>query len=136
LNRLTELRNLFLAVAVLEFSYFVAAMMPPDLIRPLTGWELTADGHWIVKLMGVALLTQAWVAWIFRKDPHLGVAMALAFYQMGSATVDWVMWIALKDGGIFSNTLAQTTVTAAIVSHYILGLLLLVGIRRHPADDG
>jgi hypothetical protein len=127
-KRLIDLKSLFIAVAVLEFCYFLAAMMPPSMIKPLTGWELTADGHWITKLMGVALLTQAYIAWIFRKKPYLGVAKGLGFYQMASATLDWVMWLAMKDEGIFSNSLAQITVIAAIVSHYILGILLFIGI--------
>lgn len=134
MNRLLDLRVLFTAVAVLEFAYFLAAMMPPSFIRPMTGWELGPDGHWLVKLLGMALLTQAWIAWIFRKKPHLGVAGALAFYQMASATADWVMWLVLRDAGIFSNALAQTTVTAAIVSHYALGILLIVAIRKGRAD--
>lgn len=127
MKKLTDLKTLFIAVAVLEFCYFLAAMMPPGLVRPMTGWELTADGHWITKLMGVALLTQAYIAWIFRKNPHMGVAKGLAFYQVASATVDWVMWLVMKVDGIFSNTLAQTTVIAAIASHYVLGILLYIG---------
>lgn len=130
MKRLTDLKILFTAVAVLEFCYFLAAMMPPDLVRPATGWDLTADGHWITKLMGVALLTQAYIAWIFRKKPHLGVARGLAFYQVASATVDWIMWLLMTDQGIFNNSLAQATVIAAIVSHYILGALLIIGISR------
>ena len=130
MNRLTNLKTLFIAVAILEFCYFLAAMMPPSLVSSVTGWELTPDGHWITKLMGIALLTQAYIAWIFRKNPHLGVAKGLAFYQIGSATVDWVMWLVLKDDGIFKNSLAQTTVTAAIISHYILGILIMVGINK------
>lgn len=131
MKSLTNLKNLFMAVAILEFCYFLAAMVPPAMVRPLTGWELTADGHWITKLLGIALLTQAYVAWIFRKNPHIGVAKGLAFYQIASATADWVMWILMKDESIFSNTLAQTTVVAAIVSHYILGILLYLGIKRN-----
>ena len=130
MNRLTNLTTLFIAVAILEFCYFLAALMPPSLVRSVTGWELTPDGHWITKLMGIALLTQAYIAWIFRKNPQLGVAKGLAFYQMVSATVDWVMWLILKDDGIFNNSLAQTTVTAAIISHYILGILIMVGINK------
>jgi hypothetical protein len=130
MKRLTDLKFLFTAVAVLEFCYFLAAMMPPSMVRPVTGWELTADGHWITKLMGIALLTQAYVAWIFRKNPHIGVAKGLAFYQMASATIDWVLWLTMKNEGIFNNSLAQTTVIAAIFSHYILGILLIIGINR------
>lgn len=117
---------------MLEFSYFAAAMMPPTLVRQLTGWMLGADGHWITKLMGVALLTQAYIAWIFRKHPHVGVAKGLCFYQIASATVDWVMWLLMADAGIFSNALAQTTVSFAIASHYLLGMLLIAAILRAP----
>ena len=135
MKRLTNLTTLFIAVAILEFCYFLAAMMPPSIVRAVTGWELTPDGHWITKLMGVALLTQAYIAWIFRTKPHLGVAKGLAFYQMVSATVDWVMWLILKDDGIFNNSLAQTTVTAAIISHYILGILIIVGIIKTVSHE-
>ena len=99
-------------------------------MRPLTGWALGADGHWITKLMGVALLTPAYVAWIFRSKPHLDVAMGLASYQLASATVDWVMWLLMADAG-FSNALARSSVSAAIVSHYAIGILLLVAIVRN-----
>jgi hypothetical protein len=58
------------------------------------------------------------------------VAKGLAFYQIASATIDWVMWLVMKDEGIFDNSLAQTTVIAAIVSHYILGILLFIGINK------
>ena len=134
MKRATDLPTLFLVVALLEFSYFLAAMVPPDLIHPLTGWTLGPDGHWIVKLMGVSLLTQAYIAWIFRREPHLGVAKGLAFYQIGSATVDWVMWLLLMEEGIFGNTLARTTVVAAIVSHYFLGALLILAIRKRSSS--
>lgn len=130
MKKITDLKILFTAVAILEFCYFITAMMPPGMVRPITGWELTADGHWITKLLGIALLTQAYVAWIFRNKPHKRVAQGLAFYQLASATIDWVMWIAMKDEGIFDNPLAHVTVTAAIVSHYILGILFFVAIRK------
>ena len=131
---LTNLRTLFLYVAILEFAYFIAAMMPPSYIEPMTGWKLTPDGHWIVKLISVALLTQAHTAWIFRHNPHIEVAKGLAFYQMASATVDICMWYTMKEDGIFDNDLAKTTVIGAIVSHYILGILLIIGIRNHKHD--
>jgi hypothetical protein len=130
MKRLLDLGLLFRVVAVLESSYFAAAMMPPSWVGPATGWVLSVDGHWIIKLMGVALLTQAYIAWIFRKQPHIALAKGLAFYQMGSATVDWVMWLLMADAGIFSNTLAQSTVLVAISSHYLLGVLLIAAIVR------
>jgi len=130
MKRLTDLKILFTAVAALEFCYFLAAMMPPSMVRTATGWELAPDGHWITKLMGIALLTQAFFAWIFRKNPHIGIAKGLAFYQMASATADWIMWIVMKNEGIFNNSLAQSTVIIAIISHYILGILLIIGMNK------
>jgi hypothetical protein len=135
MKKLTDLKLLFTIVAVLEFFYFATAMMPPSWIRPATGWELNADGHWITKLLGLALGTQAYIAWIFRKSPHIGVAKGLAFYQMASATMDWVMWSIMKDDGIFNNSLAQSTVIAAIVSHYFLGILLFISINKAKGNE-
>jgi hypothetical protein len=130
LKRLSELGFLFTAVAVLELGYGLVGLLPPGLIGTVTGWELSADGQWITKLLAVALLSQAWVAWTLRKEPHIGVAMALAFYQLASATADWVMWIVLSGDGVFAGTTAQVLVLAAIPSHYLLGLLLVRAIRR------
>ena len=131
----TSLSSLFYAVAGLEFTYFCAAMAPPSYVRPMTGWNLSADGHWIVKLMGVALLTQAHTAWTFRNKPNLEVAKGLAFYQMASASVDIAMWLTMKDQGIFDNDLAKTTVVGAIVSHYALGLMLINAIRKESGNS-
>jgi hypothetical protein len=135
MKRLTDLKILFIAVAILEFCYFLAAMMPPSIVKTVTGWELTPDGHWITKLMGIALLSQAYIAWVFRKMPHVDIAKGLAFYQMASATADWVMWLMMKDEGIFNNSLAQSTVIGAIVSHYILGILLIIGINKTATNE-
>jgi hypothetical protein len=130
MKRLTDLKFLFTAVALLEFFYFVAAMLPPSLIPLATGWDLSIDGHWIAKLIGLALGFMGYVAWIFRKNPHIGVAKGLAAYQIVSATVDWSMWLIFKEEGIFSSPLAQTTVVAAIVSHYFFGILLIIAIQK------
>lgn len=130
MKKLTDLSFLFTAVAILEFFYFAAAMLPPSLIPLATGWDLSPDGHWIAKLIGLSLGTMGYMAWIFRKNPHIGVAKGLAAYQIASATMDWVMWWVMSDAGIFDNALAQTTVIAAIVSHYFFGILLLIGINQ------
>ena len=128
MRRLSDLGFLFRAVAGLELVYaIVAVLTPPGQVENVTGWVLTADGQWLAKLLGLALFSQAWVAWVLRNDPHLGVARGLAFYQIASATADWVMWIWLSDDGIFSNGTA--IVVAAIVTHYALGLLLVRAIR-------
>jgi hypothetical protein len=127
MKRLSELGFLFTLVAALELAYGLVGLVPPDQIGSITGWKLTADGQWIAKLLAVALLSQAWVAWTLRKQPHLGVAKGLAFYQLASATTDWVMWIWLADEGIFSG--GTVIVVLAIVTHYMLGLLLVRAIR-------
>jgi hypothetical protein len=59
---------------------------------------------------------------------------ALALYQLGSATADWVMWIALADQNVFSTTLGRVLVMISIPTHYTLGLLLVRAIRREPAQ--
>jgi hypothetical protein len=137
MRRFVDLRVLFAVVAVLELVYAAAALLtPPSMVQTVTGWVLTPDGQWLAKLMGVALASQAWIAWMFRRDPHLGVARALTLYQIGSATVDWVMWLALADQQIFSTTLGKLTVIASILVHYTLGMLLVVGIRaKNSAGD-
>lgn len=131
MKKITDLKVLFTAVAVLEFCYFLCAMLPPSMVFSVTGWNLNADGHWITKLIGLALGFMGYVAWIFRKNPHIGVAKGLAAYQIASATMDIIMWNVMKDEGIFNNSLAQTTVIAAIVSHYILGVLLIMAIKNY-----
>ena len=138
MKRLSELGFLSGVVALVEAVYALTAILtPPGQIEAVTGWVLSADGKWLVKLLGVALASQAWVAWTFRHQPHLGVARALALYQLGSATADWVMWIVLADQNVFSTTLGQILVIVSIPTHYALGFLLLRAIRRasaSPAD--
>ena len=131
MKRLSDLRSLFVVVAAVEAVYAATAILtPPDQIETVTGWVLSADGKWLVKLLGVALASQAWIAWTLRRQPHLGVARALALYQLGSATADWVMWIVLADQGIFSTTLGQVLVIISIPTHYAIGVVLVVAIRR------
>ena len=128
MKRLSDLRFLFRVVVGLELIYaLIAVLTPPRQVENVTGWVLTADGQWLTKLLGLALFSQAWVAWVLRNQPHLGVAWGLAFYQLASATADWVMWIWLADENIFSN--GQVTVVLAIITHYALGLLLVRAIR-------
>ena len=132
MKRVSDLGFLFRVVVGLELLYaLVALLTPPGQVENVTGWVLTADGQWLTKLLGLALASQAWVAWVLRNEPHLGVAKGLAFYQLASATADWVMWIWLSDDGIFSS--GRVTVVLAIVTHYALGLLLVRAIRRASA---
>ena len=131
MERWKDLRFLFRVVVILEAVYaLVAVLTPPGRVQAVTGWVLTADGHWLTKLLGLALASQAWVAWTLRDAPHPGVAKALAFYQVASATADWVMWIWLADEGIFSG--GRVTVVAAVATHYVLGVLLLRAVRYQP----
>ena len=128
MKRLSDLRFLFRVVVGLEALYaLVAVLTPPAQVENVTGWVLTADGQWLTKLLGLALASQAWVAWTLRNEPHLGVARGLAFYQLASATADWVMWIWLADENIFSG--GTIIVVLAIVTHYLLGFLLVRAIR-------
>lgn len=139
MKRLSDLGFLFGVVAAVEAVYALTAILtPPGQIEAVTGWVLSADGKWLVKLLGLALASQAWVAWTLRRQPHLGVAKALALYQLGSATADWVMWIVLADQNVFSTTLGQVLVMISIPTHYALGLLLVRAIRRAsaPQADG
>jgi hypothetical protein len=135
MKQLSDLRLLFRVVVALEAVYaLVAVLTPPGQVETVTGWVLTADGQWLAKLLGLALASQALVAWVLRDEPHLGVAKALAFYQLASATADWVMWIWLADQGIFSN--GGAVVVGAIATHYALGLLLVRAIRRTSLVSG
>jgi hypothetical protein len=127
MKKIVDLRFLFTAVAVLEVFYAIAGAMPPSLVEPATGWVLSPDGHWITKLLSVALAAQALVAWTLRATPHLGVAKALAFYQVASATVDWIVWLTVD--GAFASLQAKVGVVLAIPTHYALGVLLLIGVR-------
>src|SRR5262245_54021702 len=89
MKRLTNLQFLFTVVAIVEAIYALAGILtPPSMVATMPGWDLSPDGQWVTKLMGVALASQAMVAWAFRKQPPLSIATALALYQFGSATVD------------------------------------------------
>lgn len=131
MRRLSDLKFLFTLVAAVEAVYALTALLtPPGQIEAVTGWVLSADGKWLVKLLGFALASQAWVAWTLRRQPNLGVAKALALYQLGSATADWVMWLVLADQHVFSTTLGRALVIISIPTHYAIGLLLVRAIRR------
>jgi len=124
MGKLTDLKFLFRAVAVLEAFYAITAFaLPPRLVADVTGWILSPDGHWIVKLLGCALATQAYLAWSLRDNPNRSVAITFVLYQLGSATADWLCWLFVP--GVFSNEIARIGVVAAIVTHYALGFLLI-----------
>ena len=92
MNRLTSLPFMFRVVAIVELLYAAVGLLtPPSMVFAVTGWNLSPDGQWVTKLLAVALGSQAWVAWTLRDKPHIGVAAALAFYQIGSATIDTIL---------------------------------------------
>lgn len=133
MNRLVDLRFGFALVAVVEAVYALVGLLPPSVLSAATGWDINPDGQWVVKLIAVALASQALVAWVLRRHPHRGVAGCLAFYQLGSATVDWLVWLTIP--GVFATTQAKAGVLVAIPTHYLIGLLLILGIRRHDTTD-
>ena len=130
MNRLISLPLVFRVVAIVELLYAAVGLWtPPSMVFAVTGWNLSPDGQWVTKLLAVALGSQAWVAWTLRDKPPIGVAAALAFYQIGSATMDWVIWLTLADQGVFATTAAKVGVVASIPTHYVIGLLLVAAIR-------
>jgi hypothetical protein len=136
MKALLDLRVLFVATAVLEAFYTAAALLtPPDLVSPLFGWNMSPDGHWALKLLGVALGAQALTAWVLRRQPTASIALCLAAYQIGATVVDIVMWQLLAERGIFDATVARSMILAAIPTHLFLGVLLIVAAARteHPA---
>jgi hypothetical protein len=130
MKALFSLHALFVATAVLEAFYTAAALLtPPDLVYPLFGWSMSPDGHWALKLLGVALGAQALTAWVLRRDPPLVVAYCLAIYQIGAAIVDVVLWWMLADQAIFAAPTARAMILAAIPTHLVLGVLLCAAAR-------
>lgn len=131
MKALTNLRVLFVATAVLEAFYTVAALLtPPSLVEPLFGWRMSPDGHWALKLLGMALGAQALTAWVLRRDPPASVAWCLAIYQVGATVVDITLWSMLADQGIFAAPIASRMILFAIPTHLVLGLLLAYGAAR------
>jgi hypothetical protein len=134
MKQLIDLRFLFRTIALVEAIYGLLCMLtPPSKMLLFTGSVLGADGQWLAKLVGATLVSQAWVAWVLRNEPHRGVAKALAFYQLAAATINWVMWTVLADQGIFSTALSRVSGVVSILFHYTLGILLVLAIRRHRA---
>jgi hypothetical protein len=133
MRRLVELRFGFVLVAVVEIVYALIGLLPPTMLTAATGWHINPDGQWVVKLIAVALASQAFVAWTLRNHPHRGVAGGLAFYQLASATVDWLVWLTIP--GVFATTQAKAGVLVAIPTHYLIGLLLILGIRASRRHD-
>ncbi len=126
-----KLRTMFVVVAIVEALYAVIGILvPPSLISTIVGWNLSPDGQWVTKLLGLALGAQAATAWVLRRQPPIAIAWILAVYQVTAATADWVLWLLLADDGIFANAMTRATVIASIPLHYGIGVLLFVAIAR------
>lgn len=128
-----NLRVGFTLVAVVEAVYALIGLLPPSVLTEVTGWHINPDGQWVVKLIAVALASQALVAWVLRNRPDRAVAGCLTFYQLASATMDWVVWLTIP--GVFATTQAKAGVLVAIPTHYLIGLLLILGIRASRRHD-
>lgn len=133
MSRLVDLRFGFVLVAVVEAVYALVGLLPPSVLTEVTGWDINPDGQWVVKLIAVALASQALVAWVLRHRPDRAVAGCLAGYQLASATVDWVVWLTIP--GVFATTQAKAGVLVAIPTHYLIGFLLVLGIRASRRHD-
>lgn len=134
--RRIDLRTAFVVVAVVEALYGLAGLLiPPSMVATVLGWDLNPDGQWVTKLLGLALLTQAAVAWALRDRPVIAVAWIFAGYQAAAATTDWVMWLLLADDGVFASRLAQVSVITAIPLHYAVAVLLVVATLNRIRQD-
>jgi hypothetical protein len=126
-----KLTTLFKVVAVVELFYGAAGLLiPPSLVQPILGWNLSPDGQWVTKLLGAALLSQAAIAWLLRKSPPVPIAWAFAAYQLGATAVDALIWWQLGPAGVFANPIARVSVMTAIPTHAAIGLLLVVAASR------
>lgn len=129
--RILNLKTLFLVVAIVEAFYGAAGILtPPSLVPQLLGWNLSADGQWVTKLLGCALAAQAATAWVLRKDPPVAMAVILGLYQIGATVTDIAIWITLADQGVFATSLSRISVMTAIPTHFVIGLLVLIAAAR------
>jgi hypothetical protein len=129
-----DLTTLFIVTAIIEALYAAAGLLtPPALVEPLFGWEMSPDGHWALKLLGLALGVQAATAWVLRRTPPVAVAWCLAAYQIGASLVDIALWSMLADAGIFAAAMARAMILIAIPLHFVIGVLLLLAASRRPA---
>ena len=56
MNRIASLPFMFRVVAVVELVYaLVGLLTPPSMVFSVTGWMLSPDGHWVTKLLSIAL---------------------------------------------------------------------------------
>jgi hypothetical protein len=127
-------RRLFVVVAVVEACYaLLGVFVPPSMVATILGWNLSPDGQWVAKLLGLALGAQALTAWVLRERPPVAVARILAGYQLAAAAMDAVMWLLLADEGIFASPLTRASVIVSIPLHATIGVLLFAAAARTRA---
>jgi hypothetical protein len=123
------LGRLFVFVAVVEAAYGLAGLLiPPSAVAGLLGWNLSPDGHWILKLLGAALLTQAATAWLLRHRPTPTIAAVFAAYQFAAVAVDALVLLFLD--GALAHPLARASALVSIPVHGIIGVLLVAAAAR------
>jgi len=131
MDALLDLKNLFVATGLSALIFFLMAVVPPDYTQLTTGWDLSADGQFVLKCAGFAMLTQAYYAWIFRNERHVGIAKGLALTQLAIGNLNWTMYLALRDEGIFATGLqVQVMIIFTTFMHNALGILLLASVVR------
>jgi hypothetical protein len=130
-NKLLDLKYLFVATGFTAFFFFIQAVVPPQFTILTTGWDLSADGQFVLKCAGFSMLTQAYLAWVFREDRDIRIAWGLAITQFAIGNLNWIMFLLLKDEGIFSTgAQVKVFITFTTFMHNILGLLLIAGIMK------
>lgn len=136
MERILDLKNLFIVTGATAFFFFIQAVVPPQFTILTTGWDLSADGQFVLKCAGFGMLTQAYLAWAFREDRDVRIARGLALTQFAIGNLNWIMYLLLKDEGIFSTGLqVKVFIIFTTIMHNVLGLLLIAGIRKAKRED-
>jgi len=131
MDRILDLKNLFIVTGFTAFFFFLQSIVPPEYTILTTGWDLSADGQFVLKCAGFSMLTQAYFAWMFRNERHIVIAKGLALTQFAIGNLNWIMFLLLRDEGIFSTgTQVKVFIMFTTVMHNVLGILLVLGIRK------
>lgn len=137
MDRILDLKFLFIATGLSALAFFMMAVVPPDYTILTTGWDLSADGQFVLKCAGFSMLTQAYYAWTFREERNTSIAKGLALTQLAIGNLNWIMYLLLKDEGIFSTGLqVQAMIIFTTFMHNALGVLLIAGVVRANRHKG
>lgn len=131
MDKILDLKNLFIATGFTAFFFFIQAIVPPQYTILTTGWNLSADGQFVLKCAGFSMLVQAYYAWVFREERNIRIAIGLALMQLAIGNLNWIMYLLLKDDGIFSTGLqVKVFIIFTTFMHNVLGFLLVAGIVK------